>query len=115
MLYLLHNGKGTVGSGPDHEAPAVPGDVLLDTGVCLCRRNGSALQEEIRVWPVSPDIREATAMHIDRFTFGSIRINANAASWLEDRLIAWDYSGHTSAYSPEHEVWTSLAGPPVDA
>src|SRR6266545_4324564 len=36
-----------------------------------------ALQGEIRVWPVSmyPDIREATATHIDRFTFGSIRID----------------------------------------
>jgi hypothetical protein len=30
LLHLLHHGKGTVGSGPDHQAPAVPGDVLLD-------------------------------------------------------------------------------------
>jgi hypothetical protein len=41
--------------------------------------------------------------------------NANTASWLEDRLIAWDYSEHTSAYSREADAWTSLRGPPVDA
>jgi hypothetical protein len=41
--------------------------------------------------------------------------NANTASWLDDRLIAWDYSEHTSAYSPDAEAWTSLTGPPVDA
>lgn len=41
--------------------------------------------------------------------------NANTASWLEDRLIAWDYSEHTSAYSPDTDAWASLGGPPVDA
>jgi hypothetical protein len=41
--------------------------------------------------------------------------NANTASWLEDRLIAWDYSAHTSAYSPGSDTWASLGGPPVDA
>jgi hypothetical protein len=41
--------------------------------------------------------------------------NANTASWLVDRLIAWDYSEHTSAYSPEADAWSRLAGPPVDA
>ena len=41
--------------------------------------------------------------------------NANTASWLEDRLIAWDYSSHTSAYSPSSDAWESLRGPPVDA
>jgi Kelch motif len=41
--------------------------------------------------------------------------NANTASWLEDRLIAWDYSEHTSAYSPGSDAWESLRGPPVDA
>jgi hypothetical protein len=41
--------------------------------------------------------------------------NANTASWLEDRLIAWDYSEHTSAYSPDSDAWASLRGPPVDA
>lgn len=41
--------------------------------------------------------------------------NANTASWLEDRLIAWDYSEHTSAYSPGSDAWSSLRGPPVDA
>jgi hypothetical protein len=41
--------------------------------------------------------------------------NANTASWLEDRLIAWDYSEHTRAYSPEADEWSSLSGPPVDA
>lgn len=41
--------------------------------------------------------------------------NANTASWLEDRLIAWDYSEHTSAYSPSSDTWMSLRGPPVDA
>jgi len=30
-------------------------------------------------------------------------------------LIAWDYSEHTSAYSPEADEWSSLSGPPVDA
>jgi len=30
LLHLVHHGKGTVSPGPDHEAPAVPGDVLLD-------------------------------------------------------------------------------------
>jgi hypothetical protein len=44
-----------------------------------------------------------------------IDTNANSASWLEDRLIAWDYSEHTSAYSPDADSWTGLAGPPVDA
>jgi len=41
--------------------------------------------------------------------------NANTASWLHDRLIAWDYSKHTSAYSPGSDTWVSLRGPPVDA
>lgn len=41
--------------------------------------------------------------------------NANTASWLGDRLIAWDYSEHTSAYSPGSDTWSSLRGPPVDA
>jgi hypothetical protein len=41
--------------------------------------------------------------------------NANTASWLQDRLIAWDYSENTSAYSPGSDAWTSLRGPPVDA
>ncbi|MGH2581001.1 MAG: hypothetical protein ACRDGP_09185 [Actinomycetota bacterium] len=41
--------------------------------------------------------------------------NANTASWLVDRLIAWDYSEHTSAYSLEADAWSRLAGPPVDA
>jgi len=41
--------------------------------------------------------------------------NANTASWLGDRLVAWDYSEHTSAYSPETNSWSRLAGPPVDA
>jgi hypothetical protein len=41
--------------------------------------------------------------------------NANTASWLEDRLIAWDYSEHTSAYSPGSDTWVGLRGPPVDA
>jgi hypothetical protein len=41
--------------------------------------------------------------------------NANTASWLDDRLIAWDYSEHTSAYSPDADAWASLRGPPVDA
>jgi hypothetical protein len=40
---------------------------------------------------------------------------ANTASWLEDRLIAWDYSEHTSEYSPDADAWASLTGPPVDA
>jgi hypothetical protein len=44
-----------------------------------------------------------------------IDTNANAASWLGDRLIAWDYAEHTSAYSPATNSWTSLAAPPVDA
>jgi hypothetical protein len=35
--------------------------------------------------------------------------------WLHDRLIAWDYSEHTSAYSPGSDSWESLRGPPVDA
>jgi len=46
---------------------------------------------------------------------GTLPPNANTASWLEDRLIAWDYSEHTSAYSPEADEWSSLSGPPVDA
>ena len=41
--------------------------------------------------------------------------NANTASWLGDRLIAWDYSENTSAYSPGSATWSSLRGPPVDA
>lgn len=41
--------------------------------------------------------------------------NANTASWLDDRLIAWDYSEHTSAYAPDADAWASLRGPPVDA
>jgi hypothetical protein len=41
--------------------------------------------------------------------------NANTASWLEDRLIAWDYSEHTSAWSPGSDTWATLRGPPVDA
>jgi len=41
--------------------------------------------------------------------------NANTASWLEGRLIAWDYSAHTSAYSPHADAWAHLRGPPVDA
>jgi hypothetical protein len=41
--------------------------------------------------------------------------NANSANWLDDQLIAWDYSEHTSAYSPETDTWTALPGPPVDA
>jgi hypothetical protein len=41
--------------------------------------------------------------------------NANTASWLGDRLIAWDYSEHTSAYSPGSDAWASLRGAPVDA
>jgi hypothetical protein len=44
-----------------------------------------------------------------------IDTNANSASWLGDRLIAWDYSEHTSAYSLATDSWSSLAGPPVDA
>jgi hypothetical protein len=50
-----------------------------------------------------------------QFPESDIDANANTASWLEDRLIAWDYSEHTSAYSPDAEAWTSLTGPPVDA
>jgi hypothetical protein len=30
LLDPVHHGKGTVGPGPHHQAPAVPGDVLLD-------------------------------------------------------------------------------------
>jgi hypothetical protein len=47
-----------------------------------------ALQGEIRVWPVSmyPDIREATVTHIDRFTFGSIRIDG--VTYEHDVVIA---------------------------
>jgi hypothetical protein len=44
-----------------------------------------------------------------------INPNANTASWLGDRLIAWDYSENTSAYSPDSATWSSLRGPPVDA
>jgi hypothetical protein len=42
--------------------------------------------------PVSDTWRPAPESDIDP--------NANTASWLHDRLIAWDYSSHTSAYSP---------------
>jgi hypothetical protein len=56
--------------------------------------------------PVSDTWRPAPESDIDP--------NANTASWLHDRLIAWDYSSHTSAYSPGSDTWVSLMGPPVD-
>jgi hypothetical protein len=62
---------------------------------------GAAYDPTIDTWRLLPD--------------SDIDTNANAASWLDDRLIAWDYSEHTSAYSPATDSWTSLAGPPVDA
>ena len=57
--------------------------------------------------PTSDSWRELPESDIDP--------NANTASWLGDRLIAWDYSEHTSAYSPGSATWSSLRGPPVDA
>jgi hypothetical protein len=50
-----------------------------------------------------------------RLPASDIDPNANAASWLGDRLVAWDYSERTSAYSPGSDTWSSLRGPPVDA
>lgn len=57
--------------------------------------------------PASDTWRQLPASDIDP--------NANTASWLGDRLIAWDYSEHTSGYSPGSDAWSSLRGPPVDA
>ena len=57
--------------------------------------------------PAADSWRELPASEIDT--------NANTANWLDGRLVAWDYSERTSAYSPDSNTWTSLAGPPVDA
>ena len=57
--------------------------------------------------PAADSWREIPASEIDP--------NANTANWLDGRLIAWDYAEHTSAYSPDTDSWTNLAGPPVDA
>jgi hypothetical protein len=102
----------TIADGPIEltDATAVwTGEEMIVFGAALHGGNvpetptaiGAAYDPSADTW------RELPASEIDP--------NANTTNWLADRLIAWDYSEQTSAYSPETDAWMALAGPPVDA